>query len=318
MKYPGFITGLLCFAALSSSAQLITSTDFNDLRYTFKKGDQFEVLQHSEQDSYLTIDGVQQRNTQQFDATLNLKILELQPGGAAAIEGHFSKLVLVSSGNNQRVSVDISSDGKDIYTEAFKAVTSRPFHFVLTEDGNVKDVTGIDSVLDSIVNTLSSLKKKEERDAMGQLLKSQFGSEELNAKLIMVLPHYPTHEVRIGDSWPSVIYTDGFYHGRIDNYWKLEYADKYTIKLSNQGRFTTDRSEVVDMGSGLKGTIDLTGNTHGDYLVDPETEWPSTCNQHTELNGSYTYKANKKLKMKDDLNVPVRVVSDISYHIKHL
>lgn len=305
------MTGLLLMCGLTGFAQ-----DALEMQYTLAKGDRFEMTQHSRQENYLTLDGVLQRTTQELDAVIQFSVTAMEYP-TATLEGRFEKLTLLSSGDNQQVSVNTGGDENDLYNKAFKQIIGKPFRLSMYTDGTIKDIQGLESLFDSIVSTLS-LKKEDERNAMKQLLESQFGSEELKAKLVMVLPHYPSHAIGTGDSWLDVIYTDGFYHGRIDNYWKLDYGDSHTIKLSNRGKFTTDNSEVVDLGSGLKGTIDLAGETQGRFAVDPATGWPLICTQHTELNGKYTYKANRKLKLKRDLEVPVRVVSDINYHIKHL
>ncbi|GAA4301206.1 DUF6263 family protein [Compostibacter hankyongensis] len=304
-----FLLGLGFFQAAAAQ-------DYQDLRYKLTQGDRFEVTEHSQEDSYLTLDGIQKRTTRQMDAVILFTVTALTPA-AATIEGKITQLTLVSSGDNQRVSVNTKSGEEDVYNKAFRPIIGKPFNLTMSPYGIIKTISGLESAFDGIINTLG-LKKTEEKDAMRQLLQSLFGAEPLKARLTLILPHYPSHQVRSGDTWSDVVYTDGFYHGRINNYWKMEYGDAHTIRLSNKGKFSTDKSEEVDMGSGLRGLIDLGGETQGQFAVEPETGWPNLCTQHTELEGKYTYKANKKLKIKKDLEVPVRVVSDISYHIKHL
>lgn len=181
--------------------------------------------------------------------------------------------------------------------------------------GTVKSIGGLDAIFDKMIKAVPEVKSKE-KPTLKKFLQSQFGAEELKSTLSFVLPYYPGHKVQTGDSWMSQLYTEGFYHGRIDNYWKLDYGDNYTIKLSNNGKFTTDATELIDLGSGEEGYIDLKGELQGKYVIDPETKWPSMCIIHTELNGHYTYKAAKKRKR--DIKVPVRVVMDASYNFKHL
>lgn len=302
-----FITGML--SAIFAPAQ-----EYKALHYQFTQGDQFQIIQHASQETYLTLNGEKDRTSNETNATLNLTITGIQKGNAI-MEASYKQINLQSSSHDQQVSVNTQSDDDDIFNRLFKGLIGKKFTIVLQKDGTVKKIEGLDEIIDQMVADIKGVKSRE-KPALKNLLKGQFGPEAIKSSLAIALPYYPPQKVHTGDSWMNQLYTEGFYHARIDNYWKLDYGNKFVIKLSNQGKFNTDASQEVDLGGGQKGFIDLKGEIGGEYVVDPETYWPTTCILHTELTGNYIYKSSKKRKQ--DIEVPVRVVINMRYQFKHL
>lgn len=309
------LTALTLFGFTAAVAQQVNESSRSfDLSYHFTKGDQFEIKQHSQQDSYLTVDGVETRTTNGQDGVLQLTV-DTVTGNQATLSAAFKQITLLSSNQDQHISVNTTTDDNGTYNRLFKAMTGKTFTIVLQQNGTVKSVSGLDAIFDQMISAVPEVKVGE-RATLKQFLESQFGPEAIKFGLSFVLPCYPARSVQINGSWMNQLYTGGFYSGRMQNYWKLEYGDKYTIKLSNKGTFSTDSTQEVDMGGGQKGFVDLKGEVKGQYVLDPETDWPTICISHMELGGNYIYE-NKKRK-KDNILVPVRMVKDVSYQFKHL
>lgn len=284
------------------------------LKYQLTQGDQFEVTQHEQQESYLTLDGVTQRTSNQRDAVLLLTLREVNTTGAT-IDASFKQINLLSSSADQKISVNTTTGDNSLYNRLFKAMTGKTFTIVFQQNGTIKSITGLDPIFDEMIAAVPEV-KADEKPILKKFLESQFGPEALKASMGLIMPYYPPQAVQVNDSWMNQLYTSDFYHGRIDNFWKLTYGDKYSVKLTNQGKFTTDATEQVDLGGGDKGFVDLAGEITGNYLLNPQTYWPSMCITHTELDGNYIYKATAKRKK--DIKVPVHVVMNASYQFKHL
>lgn len=309
------ILSVMLFCALCSTAwgQQVNEAPLSfDLQYHFTKGDKFEIKQHSQQDSYLNVNGEQSRTTNGQDGIMQLTVTDVS-GNQATLSANFKQIVLLSSNADQHVSVNTSTDDNSVYNKLFKAMAGKSFTIVLQQDGTVKNISGLDAIFDQMIAAVPEVKASE-RPTLKQFLESQYGPEAIKFSLSIVLPHYPARSVQLNGSWMNQLYTGGFYSGRLQNYWKLEYGDKYTIKLSNKGIFSTDSTQEVDLGGGQKGFVDLKGEVKGQYVLDPESDWPTICISHMELGGNYIYKT----KSKKNLLVPVRMVKDVSYQFKHL
>jgi hypothetical protein len=307
-----FIVALTLISFSSAFAQLSNSSSEFDLKYQFTTGDQFQVKQHSQEDSYLDLDGVEQRTTNQLDDTMLLTVTNVN-AAQATLEATFKQISLLSSSQDQSVSVNTNSDAKDVYNRLFKAMTGKKFTIIMQSNGIISSISGLNSIFDAMIGNAGV--EAKDRETLKKFLDSQFGPEALKGSLALILPYYPNTPVQVNGTWTNRLYTNGFYNAHTDNYWKLAYGDKYSINLTNKALFSTDSTQEVDMGGGQKGYVDLTGKVQGQYMIDPSSGWPTMCITHTELKGDYIYINPKNGKGK--IQVPVRVVKDASYQFKH-
>lgn len=286
-------------------------SSFN-LQYQFQKGDQFQIKQHFQQDSYLNLNGVEQRTTNQQDAVLMLTVTDVN-SLQATLEASYKEIRLISSSQNQNISVNTDSDGKDVFNRMFKAMTGKTFTIVMQYNGLIKSVSGLSPIFDDMIAAVPEVKAKE-RETLKKFLESQYGPEQVKENLSLVLPYYPDMAVSSNGSWTNQLYTNGLYNGHLVNQWKMTFGDKFSINLINTAKFTTDSTREVDLGGGQKGYVDLKGEVQGQYMVNPASGWPTICITHTELKGDYVY-----MNPSDDkrnVRVPVRVVKDASYQFK--
>lgn len=307
-----FFIALTLISISSAFAQLNNAPSEFDLKYQFTTGDQFQVKQHSQEDSYLDLDGVEQRTTNQLDDTLLLTVTSVN-AAQATLEATYKQISLLSSSQDQNVSVNTNSDATDVYNRLFKAMTGKKFTIIMQPNGMISSISGLNPIFDAMIAKADV--KAKDRETLKKFLESQFGPEALKGSLALILPYYSSAPVQVNGTWTNRLYTNGFYNAHTDNYWKLTYGDKYSINLTNKALFATDSSQVVDMGQGQKGYVALTGTVQGQYTIDPSSGWPSMCITHAELKGDYIYISPKNGK--DKIRVPVRVVKDASYQFKH-
>ncbi len=312
--YKKTVITLLCIFFFSG---LLSAQEYLDLHYTFKAGDQYQIHQKASQETYLTVQGVPQRTSNQKEALLLLTVKNVAPGGIAEMEAEYKRIILHSNEKNNTISVNTEMQEDDIFNRLFKSLIGKKFTIEMATNGNIEAVSGMDTIFNQMIAALPGVKKKE-KPVLKEFLIKQMGPEQIKSSLSLVLPYYPSFNVRTGDSWSSHLNTKGFYNGRIDNYWKLTFGTPHIVKLENTGKFGTDASEVVDLGSGQKGRMNLDGEIKGTYVINPETAWPTRSVIHSELNGDFIFYIMKKKKKKDELKVPVRVVRNGSYEIKHL
>ncbi len=298
---------------------VVSAQEYLELQYQLNKGDQFEVDQQASQETYLTINDVPKRTSNHTDAVLLLTVQGIH-AGKATLNAEYKKISLRSSQDELKVSVNTDGQADDVYNKLFRALIGKSFTIDLQENGSVDQVSGLGPIFDQMIDALDGVKEKE-KPILKEFLEDRMGAEQIKANFSMVLPYYPNYKVRTGDSWSSHLSTEGFYNGRIDNYWKLVYGTKYMVKIKNTGKFGTVASEVVDLGDGQKGRMDLDGEIKGQYAINPKTGWPTLSIIHSELHGKYTYfimKGKRKKKKKENLDVPVKIVKNISYKIRHL
>ena len=309
--------GCLFLLAGSTKAQEYRTQEYLDLRYQLNEGEQFSIQQKANEETYLTLNNVPQRTSNQKTTTLLLTVQHMGAGGVATLQAEYKQINLYSNQDNITIAVNTEGSETDIYNQLFKALTGKPFTIQMKTNGEILDIKGMDTIFSQMIAALPGVKEKEKPQLM-EFLNNQMGPDQIKANLSLVLPYYPDFKVHTNASWSSHLQTKGFYNGRIDNYWKLTFGTKYMIKLENKGLFGTDASQVVDLGSELEGRMQLDGQITGQYIIDPATAWPTRSILHSELKGDFTYFLKKRKKKKGELKAPVRVVRDASFEIKHL
>ena len=284
-------------------------------QYHFVEGDHFSLHQKIHQETYLTLEGISHRTTEQFNATLLFSLKSLQPGQQATFKVVYQKILLDISGDNQQMTVNTSLDGNDVFNILFKKIIDQPFTINLTSNGSITLDYGLDHLFSQMLNSLPDHKKKD-LQALKTLLTQNFSKSTLQSDLQEVLPHYTDQSVSTGNSWTHRVSLSGTLNGWVDQTWSLEYGDPGSSQLTLQGKLSTDQGKIISMGDQLMGSVDLTGNVQGNYLIDMQSGWPSLCIQHNEYSGHYIYRSGKGLK--SPVRVPVRIVIDLRDKILHL
>lgn len=300
------IIALLLFSMTLSAQQ-------TNLQYQFKAKDRFQLSQQSQQETYQTVDDIDQRTTQEMEATYIFTI-ENVIGGKAEINAQFKHLKLQASNADADMLIDTDGDETDDLNKLFKGLIGRSFNIVMYANGNVEKVDGLDKLTDSVMHEVKV--KRKVRQALKDLLNNQLGNEAMKANLQLIMPQYPSHAVKTNDSWSDILHSNGLLKGQTNLYWKLTYSDNYAIKISSKGDYSSDKSTKMDLGAGMMGSMDLKGELQGNYLIDPSTGWPSLCIQHAEVKGNYVFDPTKQ--MKKGLTVPVRVVTNARFKVSHL
>jgi hypothetical protein len=294
-----------------------TAQEYLEQSYHFKTGEQFELKQESRNETYTTVNEVVQRVTRDFNNTISIDITEVG-AGKAVLTFRYKELKFNFNSKNQNITVDAKvPNDKEPFQAAIKNILDQPFTVELQSTGVINKVEGLDKLLETASTAFTSL-KKEEQDAYKKLMKDQFGTDAFRSWLEQLLIMYPAHGIKTGTQWEESVPLRGGLAGRMDLYWNLQTWDNQTAKIGATGKINTDKVHLLTLEEGIQATAEISGDMQSNYLITRSSGLPSICVQNTEMNGNYTYKANKAKRLKHDLKVPVKVVTNASYKIKQL
>ncbi|HVB02146.1 MAG TPA: DUF6263 family protein [Chitinophagaceae bacterium] len=318
MDEPGFslLRGVLA-GCLALCCGNLGAQDAIHLSYTFHTGDHYQMDQDSKLDNYQTFQGIPTRVTQQTISSVDFRVKEVS-NGKARLTVRFLKLFLNASSNNQQMTINTAVKENDQINALFKKIIGKPFSITMEADGRVDSVSGLQQITRTLMQGVSDTNNADQIALKG-LLESQISPAAVRTSLEQSLPEYPGRDLNTGDKWQKVIQVPGPPAGTMTNTWMLTYGDKFSVQLSLNAVFSTaDPNQVIPLGNGYSGKINMSGTVQGHYAINPSTGWPSIVEQHTEYQGTYRYNANRKLRLKSALNVPVRIVSDNEIKILHL
>lgn len=304
--------------ALPVKAQLQDEKrDYVDLSYNFQKGQQFELKQESRSETYTTVDDVMQRVTRDFNNTISILVDDVSPGHAY-LTFRYKELKFNFNARNQNILVDANvPNDKEPFQAALKSILEHPFTVDISSSGFINKITGLDELLDKASATFTSL-KEDEQEAYKKLMKDQFGTSAFRSWLEQLLVIYPVRSIKTGTRWEENVPIRTGLVGNIDLYWNLQTWDSQTAKINGTGKVSTNKVETFTIEDGIEATAEISGDIMSNYLIDRNTGLPSICAQNTEMNGTYTYKANKAKRIKKDIKVPVKIVTNASYKIKQM
>ena len=310
-RFLGLMT-MVVTLALSARAQ-----EYVDLKYRFEKGQLFELEQKSRSETYMTVNEVMQRTTRDYNNIINIEVTDVQPG-KTTLTFRYKDLKFNFNAKNQNIFVDAKvTNDKEPFQAGLKKVLDQPFTVEIQTSGIINKVDGLDTILDNAAGAFSSL-KQDEQEAYKKLMKDQFGTDAFQGWLEQLLIMYPAHGIKTGTQWEENVPLRGGLVGRVDLYWNLQTWDAETAKIGGTNKIITDKIQTLTLEDDIKATAEISGTTSSNYLIDRGSGLPRICVQNTDMAGDYTYKVNKAKRIKHDLKVPVKVVTNASYKIKRM
>jgi len=307
----------LLFLLIASFSIVFSSNaqEYIELGYNFQKGWEFELKQESKNESYVTVNDIMNRTTRDFNNTLAFTISDAGPNHFT-LQFQYKELLFIFNASNRNIVVDAKKDDpKEPLQKALNILLDQTFTVDIDGSGYIKQVSGLEYALKACEVAFKDLKENEQA-AYRKILADQFGTDAFRSWLEQLLVIYQSHAIKTGTQWDESVPLRTGLIGRIDLYWNLQHWDSQTAKIAGTGNIKTDKLETFTVEEGIQATAEITGTVQSNYLIDRETGLPRICVQNTEMNGKYIYKANKKKRIKKDIEVPVRIVNNASYKIK--
>ncbi|NIG52660.1 DUF6263 family protein [Chitinophaga sp. Cy-1792] len=302
---------------LAFTFQVNAQEAYVDLSYHFNKGEQFELEQKSRNETYMTVNSIQQRTTRDYNNLIVIDVKEVNPG-KAILTFYYKELKFNWNAKNTNIAVDANGPAStEPFQKGLKYILKKPFTVEINSFGVISKIDGLNELLDSAEVAFNDL-KKDEQAAYKKLMTDQFGVEAFRSWLEQLLVMYPAHGIKTGTQWEENVPMRGGLVGSIDLYWNLQTWDSQTAKIGGTAKIKTDKVQMLELEDGIKATAEISGSTQSNYLINRSSGFPGICVQTTELNGAYTYKANKAKGFKKDINVPVKVITNASYKIKQM
>ena len=299
------------------SPLFLRAQSYVDLHFNFKEGSEFQIHQKANKETYLTVGEVEQRTSNQKETKLMLTVKKVNPDGSATLSANYQRIILSSSQDGNKIYVDTKSEESDVFNKLFKALIDQKFNVTISEYGKIESVSGMDPIFDKMIDALSGVKKNEKEELKAFLITSM-GPEQVKLNLSFVIPQYALFKVHKGDAWTNHTKAKSLYGGTIDNYWELQYGNDFMAKLENKAKYYSEPSTIIDLGGGQEGRAQLEGDITSNYVINASSSWPTRSIVHSELKGDFIFMGDKKKrKKKGNLKVPVRIIQNISYEIKH-
>jgi hypothetical protein len=181
---------------------------------------------------------------------------------------------------DSKKTTDNPSEIDRTFEKVFSALFDKPFTIVFTPNGSVKSVTGMDAIMKSMLDAIST--EGQMAMQMASQMTQQFSDESMKNMFGESFFAYPDNALKVGDSWNTdlMMPISGV---------NIDVKTKNTLKevRNNQatidvvGDITMEMDPSMGMGEGK-----FTGAHTGTTLIDTTTGMPITGTISQDIKGS--------------------------------
>ena len=304
------VLALLAMAVLTSSSAPAADADKLDLKLRVKKGDAYHVGLVIDQDITQTVPGAAQPQSmkQKIGMGYRMEVQDVDAEGNATLRTVYEDVSFRQEGPAGLVEFDSSKPAGEVPPAArgFAALAGQQFTIVLTRDGKVTEVRGVQEMLDAVVGKLD-LPPGPTRDGMAKMMKEQFGETAMKEQMQNLFAFYPAQPVAVGESWTHNV--------RISMGFPMVLENTYTLK-SRQGGLATIAVETklspnpdakpMEIGA-VSIAYALSGTQSGETTIDEATGWTTGAKLKQDIAGEMTMTAGGNAQ-----KVPLAIKSDVT------
>ncbi len=276
-----------------------------NLKYNLNKGQDYRFYQETKMKIVQSLGFIEQEINNEFKG-----ITRFTPVGNEGVN-----IILNTSFESMIVSVkslifnlDYDSskpiDPSNEISKVYSGIIGKNFKMVITPQGKVLRVEGIDKMISDAVNAMGNI-QPQMAAMMRKTVSSQFGAEALIGNMGMLLSMYPNTSKKVGDNWSNDTKITSGLNAELSNTWTLADASNKQWKLKGNGNISTMGGEA-EM-NGMKVTMKLSGNQDSEFVVSQNDGWFVSGKQKQQIQGMVSMKGNAQ--MPQGMDIPMKVSS---------
>ncbi|MGQ1786713.1 MULTISPECIES: DUF6263 family protein [unclassified Saccharicrinis] len=290
---------MLVIIALGINAQS------HNLKYKLKKGQEYRFYQETKMNITQSLGIIEQEIKNEFKGVTRFTPIGNE-GANIVLNASFETMIINIESIMFNINYDSSKPVKpdDKVANIYNGVIGKDFKMVITPQGNVVRIDGIDKLINDAVNGMGNLQPQAALQ-MRKTLNGHFGEEALTGNMAMLLSIYPAESKKVGDTWSTDTKLTSALKANLNNNWTLADASNKQWKLKGNGSITT-LGEEAEM-NGMKMSFNLKGNQDSEFVVNQEDGWFVSGKQNQKIEGTVSMKGNPQ--MPQGMEIPMKVTS---------
>jgi hypothetical protein len=258
------------------------------LAVTVTPGLVYKQVTKTDQTSSQKMMGISTKTTQKTEMYLRNEVLSVGSDGLADVRCTYERIKVETDNSmmgKKTYDSDNASGDVSVDMKGYKALVGRSIGFKIDKYGTVQEVSGVDSLFDIVMASVS-----EETGGMGMetvktAMKSTFGDEAMKSMMQSASIQYPEVLIAEGDTWGKKIGSMGAMPLSMDVTYKVDHIDADKVVLSFEGTITTDKAKALDLGI-MEMSMDMTGVYSGTSEIDRKTGLVLKSSIDQNMNGS--------------------------------
>lgn len=264
------ITVIAGLFAASIALNSVSAQKSVRLAFDLQKGEEYNLLQTSDQEIRQTVMGIEQNIEQHITLGYSLTVEDVS-GKGYDMRNTYDRVSVDQKTPQGSSSYDSNEPNTepDAMTKLFAAQVGKSFGYEMNKWGEVLSVSGTEEFIDGII-AYYEIPEGAQREEMKKTLADQFNDETMTKQIAQLVTTYPEKEVSVGDSWShsSVLVRQGV---------SMNVETTYTVKeiTSKQATLTVkstiQTSDEPIMQGGMEMVYSLKGDQSGEIIIDLKT-----------------------------------------------
>lgn len=215
--------------------------------------------------------GQKTTSKQEMITDYTISVADVDSEGNLTLNYKYDAVKMDIEANGTKQTIDSNStDSDDAASRIYKSLIGKVFTTKMTKYGEVKEISGIDEMINSMVESIN-LGDGEEMEAIIEQtktsLKESFGDETLKSSIQQSTNIFPKGDVKIGDSWDINSSIKTVVQMDIKTTYTLDKVEKGIAHISLKSEYKTDNTKESDL-MGMKMTTDISGTMTGTIRVN--------------------------------------------------
>ncbi len=282
-----------------------------------KAGDNYKYHMLMNQTTNTETMGQKTSSKQDMTTDYTISVADVDSEGNITLNYKYDAIKVDMETNGTKQTIDSNaSDSDDPTSGMYKSLIGKGFSTKMTKYGEIKEVSGIDEMINSMVESIDSGDSEEMAAIIEQTkasLKESFGDEAIKSSIQQSTNIFPKTSIKIGDSWDVNSSIKALVPMDIKTTYTLDKVENGIAYVSLKSEYKTDNSEASDF-MGMKMTTDLSGTMTGTIKANIKNGFLS----EGEITQNMTGKMSINVPASDGvaeqtIDMPMDSVSTVTY-----
>ena len=268
-----------------------------------KPGDVFRQRSKTTQEIEQKMMGMSTKISQTSETYVRQDVIAVSPEGVADLRLTYERMVSSTESMMGKQTFDSQKDTVgDLpdFAVGMGGMVGSTFEYSLDRQGKVKELRGIDSLLNRIYSKAGIGEMGEE---IQKSMKSMFGDDAIKGMLQNMSAQYPASQIKVGDTWGGENSVGGQFGLVVAITYKLESIEADKLIVSTVGEISTNATGGIEI-AGVKMDYKMTGSSDGTMEIDRKTGMPLNSKVTQHISGSMnTMGMNVPMKIDQTIEV---------------
>ena len=299
----GFVfTGLLFLLACQVHAQKKAL-----LRFDLEKNDHYQIEINTEQEIWQLIMDQAFEMKQYIGFVYDFQVLDKISDSEYLMKVSYNKLYFkqVALDNEMEYDSDNPPDSLHPAMRAYAALKDASFTFIMSDRGEVTELSGIDELIDKVLAQITGYDKTNQ-EIIVTSIKKQFNRKTMTENMEKLIMVYPEKKIKTGQTWEFNSTSTFMMPMNINTSYKLTEISNNTAYVELSSTFLPNEdAEPFEVGY-VSMSYDLKGDQEGEMQVDLANGMIKSAEINQKFEGTITMNKDKTWPIKAKSTVKVK------------